>query len=58
MLLPAAFKRVADAACEFDMLNKVDVPGAGVGAGAGVVPNKLVEVVAGAEVAVDVVRLG
>lgn len=57
MLLPVALKRVADAPCEFDVLNKVDVPDAGASAGA-VVPNKLVEIIAGPEVAVDVVRLG
>lgn len=55
-MLLAAFKRVAEAVCEFDVLNKLDVPNVAGGA-VGVVPNKLV-VVVGAEVAVDVVRLG
>lgn len=58
VLLPAAFKRLAEAVCEFVVLKKLDVPNVRAGgADAGVVPNKLV-VVVGAEVAVDVVRLG
>lgn len=55
-VLLAAFKRVAEAVCEFDVLNKLDVPNVAGGA-VGAVPNKLV-VVVGAEAAMDVVRLG